>query len=41
VHYFTDPKIGMVQTRWTYLNRDYNVLTEVQAMLRNHVDVIT
>jgi cellulose synthase/poly-beta-1,6-N-acetylglucosamine synthase-like glycosyltransferase len=33
VHYFTDPKIGMVQTRWTYLNRDYNVLTEVQAML--------
>jgi len=33
VDYFTDPKIGMVQTRWTYLNRDYNVLTEVQAML--------
>jgi cellulose synthase/poly-beta-1,6-N-acetylglucosamine synthase-like glycosyltransferase len=33
IHYFTDPKIGMVQTRWTYLNRDYNVLTEVQAML--------
>ena len=33
VHYFTDPQIGMVQTRWTYLNRDYNVLTEVQAML--------
>ena len=23
----------MVQTRWTYLNRHYNVLTEVQAML--------
>ena len=23
----------MVQTRWTYLNRDYNLLTEVQAML--------
>jgi cellulose synthase/poly-beta-1,6-N-acetylglucosamine synthase-like glycosyltransferase len=33
VHYFTDPKAGMVQTRWTYLNRHYNVLTEVQAML--------
>jgi cellulose synthase/poly-beta-1,6-N-acetylglucosamine synthase-like glycosyltransferase len=33
IHHFTDPKIGMVQTRWTYLNRDYNVLTEVQAML--------
>lgn len=33
IHRFTDPKIGMVQTRWTYLNRHYNVLTEVQAML--------
>jgi len=33
VHYFADPKIGMVQTRWAYLNRHYNVLTEVQAML--------
>jgi cellulose synthase/poly-beta-1,6-N-acetylglucosamine synthase-like glycosyltransferase len=33
VHYFADPKVGVVQTRWTYLNRHYNVLTEVQAML--------
>ncbi len=33
VHYFADPKVGTVQTRWTYLNRHYNVLTEVQAML--------
>lgn len=33
VHHFTDPKVGVVQTRWTYLNRDYNVLTEVQTML--------
>jgi cellulose synthase/poly-beta-1,6-N-acetylglucosamine synthase-like glycosyltransferase len=33
VHFFTDPKVGMVQTRWTYLNRHYNLLTEVQAML--------
>ncbi|MCS7026822.1 MAG: glycosyltransferase family 2 protein [Bryobacteraceae bacterium] len=33
IHYFTDPKVGVVQTRWTYLNRHYNVLTEVQAML--------
>jgi cellulose synthase/poly-beta-1,6-N-acetylglucosamine synthase-like glycosyltransferase len=33
VHQFADPKVGMVQTRWTYLNRYYNVLTEVQAML--------
>jgi len=33
IHYFADPEIGLVQTRWTYLNRDYNLLTEVQAML--------
>jgi len=33
VHYFADAKVGMVQTRWSYLNRHYNVLTEVQAML--------
>jgi cellulose synthase/poly-beta-1,6-N-acetylglucosamine synthase-like glycosyltransferase len=33
VPYFADPKVGMVQTRWGYLNRHYNVLTEVQAML--------
>ena len=32
-HLFADPKVGMVQTRWGYLNRHYNVLTEVQAML--------
>src|SRR5207237_7081645 len=33
VHHFTDPKVGVVQTRWTYLNRGHNVLTEVQAIL--------
>lgn len=33
VHYFTDPKVGVVQTRWSYLNRHYNLLTEVQTML--------
>ena len=33
VDFFADPKVGMVQTRWAYLNRHYNVLTEVQAML--------
>src|SRR5690349_6033975 len=33
VHYFTDPKVGVVQTRWSYLNKDYNFLTEVEAML--------
>ncbi len=33
VHFFSDPKVGMVQTRWGYTNRHYNVLTEVEAML--------
>jgi len=33
VHHFTDPKIGMVQTRWTHINRHYSFLTEVEAML--------
>src|SRR5579883_954390 len=33
VHHFADPKVGLVQTRWSYLNRDYNFLTEVEAML--------
>jgi cellulose synthase/poly-beta-1,6-N-acetylglucosamine synthase-like glycosyltransferase len=31
--YFTDPRVGMVQGRWTYLNRDYSALTRVQAIL--------
>ena len=29
--YFADPKIAMVQTRWTYLNRHYSALTEVET----------
>lgn len=33
VHHFTDPTIGMVQTRWTHLNRDYSFLTNVEAIL--------
>jgi len=33
VHYFTDPAIGLVQTRWSYLNKDFNLLTQVEAML--------
>lgn len=32
IHYFTDPKIGMVQTRWGHINRKYSLLTRVQAM---------
>jgi len=33
IHFFADPNIGVVQTRWSYLNRHHNLLTEVEAML--------
>jgi cellulose synthase/poly-beta-1,6-N-acetylglucosamine synthase-like glycosyltransferase len=33
VPYFQDANVGMVQTRWGYLNRDYSLLTRVQALL--------
>ncbi len=31
VPYFKDPQIGVVQTRWGHLNRDYSLLTKIQA----------
>ncbi|GHC47279.1 cellulose synthase family protein [Ulvibacter litoralis] len=31
IPYFKDPKIGVVQTRWGHLNRNYSILTKVQA----------
>lgn len=31
--YFADPQVGMVQTRWTYINRGYSLLTQVEAIL--------
>tara|TARA_R100000935_G_scaffold47770_1_gene71963 strand:- start:1473 stop:2945 length:1473 start_codon:yes stop_codon:yes gene_type:complete len=31
VPYFKDPKIGVVQTRWGHINRDYSLLTKIQA----------
>ncbi len=33
IHHFTNPKIGMVQARWTHINRSYSLLTEVEAIL--------
>ena len=33
VPYFTDEKLAMVQTRWSYINRHYSALTEVEAIL--------
>lgn len=32
VPYFADAGIGMVQARWGHVNRDYSLLTRVQAM---------
>jgi glycosyltransferase involved in cell wall biosynthesis len=33
VHYCTDPKVGMIQTRWGHINRSYSWLTRAQAIL--------
>src|ERR1700749_4312339 len=33
VHHFAESGVGMVQTRWTHLNRDYSFLTQVEAIL--------
>ncbi|HYD43074.1 MAG TPA: glycosyltransferase [Anaeromyxobacter sp.] len=32
IHHFTDPAIGLVQTRWGHLNRSYSALTQAQAV---------
>jgi hypothetical protein len=32
IHYFTDDKIGLIQTRWGHINREYSLLTRIQAM---------
>jgi cellulose synthase/poly-beta-1,6-N-acetylglucosamine synthase-like glycosyltransferase len=31
VPYFKDAEIGVVQTRWGHINRDYSILTRIQA----------
>ena len=33
IHHFAEPQIGMAQTRWTHLNRNYSFLTEVEAIM--------
>jgi cellulose synthase/poly-beta-1,6-N-acetylglucosamine synthase-like glycosyltransferase len=33
VPYFAETKLAMVQTRWSYINRNYSKLTEVEAVL--------
>jgi len=33
IPYFSDAKLAMAQTRWSYINRHYSPLTEVEAIL--------
>jgi len=33
IHHFAEPDVGMVQTRWTHINRDYSLLTKIEAIL--------
>ncbi|MFY9243342.1 MAG: cellulose synthase family protein [Polaribacter sp.] len=33
VPYFKDEKIGVVQTRWSHINRNYSTLTRIQAFM--------
>jgi cellulose synthase/poly-beta-1,6-N-acetylglucosamine synthase-like glycosyltransferase len=32
VPYFTDPEVGMIQTRWGHINSDYSLLTRAQSI---------
>ncbi len=34
-HFFKDPKIAVVQTRWEHLNEDYSTITKLQALQLN------
>jgi cellulose synthase/poly-beta-1,6-N-acetylglucosamine synthase-like glycosyltransferase len=31
--HFSEPRVGMVQARWGHINRDYSLLTKIQAIL--------
>lgn len=33
IHHFSNDNVGMVQTRWGHLNRDYSLLTQVQSIM--------
>src|SRR5688572_10901730 len=33
IHFFTNPKVAMVQARWGHINEDYSLLTKIQAIL--------
>ena len=33
--YFSDPQVGVVQTRWEHINEDYSLITRLQALHLN------
>jgi cellulose synthase/poly-beta-1,6-N-acetylglucosamine synthase-like glycosyltransferase len=33
IDYFNDERIGLVQMRWSHINRDYSLLTKIQAIM--------
>ena len=33
IHYFTDSRVGMVQTRWGHINKKHSLLTRVQSLM--------
>lgn len=40
IPYFQNPNIGLVQTKWEHLNKDYSIFTRAQALaLDNHFEV--
>jgi cellulose synthase/poly-beta-1,6-N-acetylglucosamine synthase-like glycosyltransferase len=34
-YFLSNPKVGVVQTRWEHLNRDYSIITKLQALQLN------
>ena len=36
IQYFTNPEVGVVQTRWKHINRNYGILTKVLGMALDH-----
>jgi cellulose synthase/poly-beta-1,6-N-acetylglucosamine synthase-like glycosyltransferase len=39
-HFFTNPRVGMVQTRWGHLNRNTNLITRTQALFLDGNQII-
>lgn len=35
IPHFIDPTVGVVQTRWEHINRDYSIITKLQALQLN------